>query len=422
MGIENMRDFRRMKDALAALPAAERAAHPLSADQFGDVFLVIDGWLAFREEFDNIETMVHAIAAQGLSYGVHVILAASRWGEIRPVIKDHLGTRLELRLGDPMDSEMDRRTAVLVPMGRPGRGLTSDKLHMLMALPRLDSDSDPVTLSEGVARAKEQMSALYGDRRAPDVRMLLAQMPRERVMEQARAAGVQLDGTHLCIGVGESELEPMVLDFDSQPHLLVLADVECGKTTVLRNIVMGIAEQAGPRQARIILVDYRRTMLGVIEGDQLAGYSTSSQTSGGMLKEVAMYMSKRIPGPDITPQELRERSWWTGPDIYVIVDDYDMVSGAKNPLVALLEYLPQARDIGLHVIIARRSGGVARALFDPVLGPMKDMSVDVLLMSASKDEGSLFGVKPMKMPPGRGMFLSRSRDKEMVQISYLPPL
>jgi S-DNA-T family DNA segregation ATPase FtsK/SpoIIIE len=422
LGIENMRDFRKKKVELAALPAEEREAHPLSADLFGDVFLVIDGWLAFREEFEAIEPMVQAIAAQGLSYGVHLILAASRWGEIRPVVKDQLGTRIELRLGDPSDSEMDRRTAVLVPQGRPGRGLTPNALHMLLALPRLDSDSNAADLSNGVARAKEQMNALYEGRKAPDVRMLPAQLPRDTVVAQAKAAGMQLDATHIAIGVGESELQPMVLDFDTNPHLLVFADVECGKTTLLRNIAMGITEQCTPAEARVILIDYRRTMLGVIEGEHLAGYSTSSQTSLGMVKEVAGYLSKRIPGPDITPQELRERSWWQGPEIYVMVDDYDMVS-SNNPLASLLEYLPQARDIGLHVIIARRSGGASRALFDQVLGPMKDMSVDAILMSAPKDEGVLLGdVRSSKMPPGRGIIVSRSREKEMLQISYLPPI
>jgi S-DNA-T family DNA segregation ATPase FtsK/SpoIIIE len=163
-------------------------------------------------------------------------------------------------------------------------------------------------------------------------------------------------------------------------------------------------------------------MLGVVEGDHLAGYATSAQTSVSMLTEVADYLSKRLPGPDITPAQLRNRDWWSGPEIYVVVDDYDMVA-SNNPLLALTDYLPQARDIGLHVIVARRSGGAGRALFDPVLGAMKDMSVDALLMSAPKDEGVLLGdVRSTKLPPGRGTLVSRVREQEMVQVGYLPPL
>ncbi|MFI9504256.1 type VII secretion protein EccCa [Nocardia sp. NPDC052566] len=410
LGIENMAEFRRRR-AVSPDDSAD--------DLFGDVFLVIDGWMAFREEFESLELAVNAIAAQGLSYGVHLVIAAARWTEIRPVVKDQIGSRLELRLGDPTDSEMNRRIAVNVPIGRPGRGLTAEGLHMLLALPRLDSEVDPLSLAQGVAAAKERIAALYGEVKAPEVRMLPERVDRAAVIGAATAEGIELGPTRVAIGLGESELQPVVLDFDVQPHLLIFGDVEVGKTTVLRNIVTGVVEHSTPEQARVILIDYRRTLLGAVEGPHLAGYSTSSQTSVGMLREVAGYLAERIPGPDITPQELRDRNWWTGPEIYVVVDDYDMVA-AHNPLVALLEYLPQARDIGLHVVIARRSGGASRALYDPVLGPLKDLSVDGFLMSAPKDEGIIFGdVRSAKLPVGRGTLASRNRDREMVQISFL---
>jgi S-DNA-T family DNA segregation ATPase FtsK/SpoIIIE len=70
-------------------------------DPFGDVFLVIDGWASLRHEFQSVEESIMSIAVQGLSFGVHVVLSASRWAEMRPSLKDQIGTRIELRLGDP---------------------------------------------------------------------------------------------------------------------------------------------------------------------------------------------------------------------------------------------------------------------------------------------------------------------------------
>jgi len=422
LGIESIHEFRKRKAELLTRSPEERAADPLSEDQFGDVFLVVDGWATIRAELDMLEPSLNALAAQGLSYGIHLIIAASRWPEIRPAVKDLIGTRLELRLGDPSDSEMDRRTAVLVPVGRPGRGLTAQKLHMLVALPRLDSSSDPRTLPEGIALAKQQFTEMYGGRRAPEVRMLPLRIPRTEVLAIAAAQGIRQSPTRVVAGLGENELSPLVLDFDAQPHLMAFADVECGKTTLLRNIVLGVVENSTAETARVILIDYRRTMLGVIEGDQLAGYSTSAQTSVPMIKEVVNYLTKRIPPQDVTPQQLRDRSWWTGPEIYIVVDDYDMVATTQNPLDPLLEYLPQARDIGLHLIVTRRSGGASRAMYDKVLGRLKDLSVDGLLMSAPKDEGKLFGdIRSTRLPPGRGTLVSRG-EPQMIQVSYLPPV
>ncbi len=68
-------------------------------------------------------------------------------------------------------------------------------------------------------------------------------------------------------------------------------------------------------------------------------------------------------------------------------------------------------------------GGASRALFDPVIGKLKDLSADILLMSGDRDEGNIVGrTKMQKLPPGRGEFISRVRGHEMVQICKLPPL
>ncbi|WP_067646736.1 type VII secretion protein EccCa [Nocardia harenae] len=425
-GIESMVDFRRRKFAAAQhVPGgASSPGNPLADDRFGDVFLVIDGWAVIREEFDTLEPQINAIAAQGLSYGIHLVIGANRWGEIRPVVKDQIGTRLELRLGDPSDSEMGRRVAHQVPVGRPGRGLTPDHLHMLIALPRLDSDSNPETVAEGVTAARAGLEQVHPQHRAPQVRMLPGQLDRDELLAATAAAGIELSPTRVVVGLGESALQPLVLDFGVEPHFMAFADVESGKTTLLRNIAMGIVQNATPEEAKIIMIDYRRTMLGVVEGEHLAGYSTSSQTCAPMIAEVAGYLGKRIPDSDITPQQLRERSWWSGPEIYVMVDDYDMVvTGGINPFSALMEYFPQARDIGLHFVVTRRMGGVSRALFDPIIGGLKNLSVETLIMSGSRDEGKLIGdVRPMRLPAGRGVLVSRSREQEMVQVAYLPPL
>ncbi|MGZ5400303.1 MAG: type VII secretion protein EccCa, partial [Nocardioides sp.] len=94
-----------------------RRAQGRADDGYGDVFLVIDGWSTLRADFDDIETEVQQLSTRGLTFGLHIVTAASRWADFRASMRDVFGTRLELRLGDAMDSEIDRKVAQLVPTG-----------------------------------------------------------------------------------------------------------------------------------------------------------------------------------------------------------------------------------------------------------------------------------------------------------------
>ncbi|MBA0046163.1 type VII secretion protein EccCa [Mycobacteroides sp. LB1] len=424
LGIESMRDFRQRKAHLATLPPAEAAQDPLSQDKFGDLVLVIDGWASIRSDFEILEPVLQSIAIQGLSYGIHLAISASRWMEIRPAVKDMLGTRIELRLGDPIDSEMGRKFAELVPVGRPGRGINAEKLHVLMALPRLDSSSDVEDLPQGVAATVEMMRDHYLGRGAQQVRMLPLDLDRNLVIDSARRTG-RLSKSKIPIGIDEAELAPVVVDFDAQPHFVAFADIECGKTSFLRNIAQGVMENATPEEAKLVLVDFRRSMLGAVDGDHLGGYATAAQSCGELMTSLASSLRDRLPANDITQQQLKDRSWWSGPEIFVLIDDYDLVAinNMNNPLAPIAEFLPQARDIGLRVVVTRRSGGAGKAMFDPFIGRMRDLSCNALVMSGSKEEGALFGgYKAMQMPPGRGMLISRTMSSGVIQLSRMPDL
>jgi len=133
-------------------------------------------------------------------------------------------------------------------------------------------------------------------------------------------------------------------------------------------------------------------------------------------------MRRRLPPPEVTPEQLRARSWWTGPELFVLVDDYDLVAAAPaNPLLALAEFLPQARDIGLHLVLTRRTGGAARALYDPIIQRLRELATTGLVMSGDPDEGPLVGpVRPGPLPAGRGRLVTRKTGTRLVQLAHLP--
>jgi S-DNA-T family DNA segregation ATPase FtsK/SpoIIIE len=134
-------------------------------------------------------------------------------------------------------------------------------------------------------------------------------------------------------------------------------------------------------------------------------------------------LRERTPPAQATPTQLRARSWWSGPEIYLVIDDYDLVvTAASNPLAPLLQFVPQARDLGLHLVVARRSSGAARAMFEPLLAGLRDAGCMALLMSGSSDDGLVLGsIRQSSMPPGRGTLITRQGDSRLVQVSWSPP-
>jgi len=82
--------------------------------------------------------------------------------------------------------------------------------------------------------------------------------------------------------------------------------------------------------------------------------------------------------------------------------------------------LGQARDLGFHVLLARRSGGASRAMFEPFLMALKEMNVQGLLLSGDPQEGPLIGdQRALPQPPGRGQLVNRS-GRELVQVAWSP--
>lgn len=108
--------------------------NPAAADPFGDVFLVIDGWPAFVAEFPDLEPVVQDLAGQGLAFGVHVIISTPRWTELKSRVRDYLGTKIEFRLGDVNETQIDRITRE-IPANRPGRAISMEKHHLMMGCP-----------------------------------------------------------------------------------------------------------------------------------------------------------------------------------------------------------------------------------------------------------------------------------------------
>ncbi|HEY0719062.1 MAG TPA: type VII secretion protein EccCa [Streptosporangiaceae bacterium] len=380
------------------------------SDPFGDLFLVVDNWAVLRQEYETAEARIGEIAARGLSFGVHVVAAAVRWSEIRPRHRDLLGTRLELRLGDPLESEIGSRAASGVPQ-QPGRGLTRTGHHFLSGLPRLDGSTGASDLTTATKDAVAEIDSFWTGRRAPGVRLLPTSLPAAQLPEP--------DGDlRMCLGWEEQRLQPVWHDFARIPHLLVFGDGETGKTNALRLVAQAITRRYQPSQARILLGDPGRELHTVVPPEYRVGYAVDGDALGELSRSAVVSMTSRLPGADITPERLEKHDWWDGPQLFMLVDDYDLLAlggSAGGPMAPLVPLLGQSAHIGLHLVVARSSSGAMRAMMDPLLRRMWELGTPAVLLSYPKEEGKFLGeAKPRSLPSGRAQLVTR-RDVRLIQ-------
>lgn len=228
-------------------------------------------------------------------------------------------------------------------------------------------------------------------------------------------------------------------------HLAVVGGPRSGTSTLLRAAVAGLALTTTPLETQVLALGFDggtvaalrdlhhvagvatraepevvSRVLGEVSGDYLLDHLTSAHGAVPALTDLAAHLEERLPGPGVTPPQLRDRSWWTGPEVFVLVDDYDLVATARDsPVLALEHLVAQSRDVGLHLVLARRSGGASRALHEPVLQSLRDLAMPGLLLAGSPDEGPLLGaLRPGPGPPGRARLLTRDRGAEVVQLAW----
>ncbi|MGC4901974.1 type VII secretion protein EccCa [Micromonospora echinospora] len=391
-----------------------KVAEGVIEDSFGHVFLVIDGWYTMKQDFQELEQKFQELASRGLSFGVHVIVTATRWSELRTWMRDLLGTKLELRLGDAMESEHGSRKAATVP-SQVGRGLTEGALHFLAALPRMDGSSAVGDLAEATKSVVEEISTFWPGPTAPPVRMLPAHLMVETLPPPESEFKV-------VIGQDEQRLAPVWHDFMATPHMLVFGDSETGKTNMLRLVLRAIQQHYPPERAKVVLGDSRRDLDTAIGAAYQVGFAFTGDKMFELAGQTSVSMNRRLPGADVSSERMRKRDWWEGPELFVIVDDYDLMTkgtGMGSTLDPLLPLLAQGTFIGLHVIVARSTSGAMRAMMDPVIRRMWELGTPAALFSYPKEEGKFLGeAKARQLPPGRAQLVTR-RGVRLMQTGFV---
>jgi S-DNA-T family DNA segregation ATPase FtsK/SpoIIIE len=394
-GLDSLADMRRQhaEGRLPELPSA-------------DVVLLVDGLGALRTDFEDLEAPLGQLLERGGSFGIHVVVTLSRWAELRMNLQGLIGTRLELKLNDPADSQIARKLSATLRADEPGRVLTDEKLFAQIALPLLE-EVDDADVGEALERIARESAARWGGPGAAPIRLL----PED--LSPLELPDALDEPEEIPFGLRQDSMQPVSLDLVTRdPHLLVLGDTRCGKTTVLRGIVQGAIDRHSPEEIVIALMDARGELAADIPDAYLGGHATSGAQAHLLAQSIASELGKRQASRDAT-----------GPRILVIADDFDILAaGGTEPLRPLLPYLASARDLRLNVVVSRPVAGASRAMFDVALQAVRDTGGTALIMSGDRAEGQLLPkLYAEPMIAGRGRLARRGERPTLVQVAHFVP-
>ncbi|RSN57828.1 SAV_2336 N-terminal domain-related protein [Actinomadura sp. WAC 06369] len=207
------------------------------------------------------------------------------------------------------------------------------------------------------------------------------------------------------IGVRNADLDPVLLDFDADPHLLLVGTPSAGRSNLMRLIADGLGAPGTGRERAVFVVDPRGLLEELATGSGLGApvgpgvrYSDSADDLADILAEAAAAGA-------------------AGKETFLLAMDPDGAGHAA----ALRSALDEA-PAGPHLVLGladRRSGGAMR----PVVSRLYALDAPAILLGhCSGAVAELYGaVSPFDgAPPGRGV-LVRRRERTRIQVADVAP-
>ncbi|MBX6356353.1 MAG: caspase family protein, partial [Micromonosporaceae bacterium] len=351
-----------------------------------DVFLFIDRWSEFTRYADRIR----ALAASGLEYGVHLVVAARGWRDVPDELEELIHCRIELALGRASESHVDPRLAEQIPADRPGWALLR-RSRFLVALPELrtaigtgphewtqEVSDGALDLVDRVAKAWTRVRPPSPETGAAPTRPLSTspsildllggtEIP-VRAPRSGRALlrvpiGVDSTGTPI-----ELDLKPSAED-GMGPHGMVVGASGSGKSELMRTLVIALAATHSPDQLNFVFADFKggklyqpfddlphtvATVTGLADDltlvdrlqDTISGELVRRQEAlraAGNYASVREYQQARAGGQPLEPL----------PSLLVICDEFTELLAAKPKVLDMFVQIGRVgRSLGVHLLLA----------------------------------------------------------------------
>ena len=401
-------EISRRKRVLSEHGVADLAAYERlpQAEPLPSLLVVIDEFALLVTEQPGVKARLDAVAAQGRSLGIHLLLATqSPGGVITPAIRANTNIWLCLRVvsdGESLEL-LGAKDASQIPTEAPGRAFLRRGAERSLSSFQTARITRPVAGSDEAVsvqafgepqpsrsvrperpagpRSETELDTLVAAaqelhrRRGGPAPFALWVPPLPADLDPARldtadgeatgagasdrdgagTGGTEADGSGLVVRLGlldEPHLQrqrPWVLDL-ALTNLLVSGVFRSGRTTAVRRVISCLAAAHGPDRLHLYVIDSRGGLAGVDALPHTGGYA------GVHDRELLVSVFDRLAA---TVERRRETGFHPGRDarVLLVVDDYSALREVSQNLLQdrlndqLLSLAAQGRAVGVHVLM-----------------------------------------------------------------------
>lgn len=218
MGIGSFKEYVQFKDDCPAL------------------FLIIDNFTAFYENYDKYDDDLAVITREGVSYGIYTIITANNSGDLRSRLRQNFNTGIALQMPDRFEYEAvtGERTEIIPEGKTPGRGLIKApaSVEFQVALPVKEKDG----LSQAQS-IKKSLAAVGVDRNAKGAKkpgQTIDSLSIKEILEESK----NLPENLFAIGKSIDGETTLTLDMDNEYCVSIIGMGKTGKTNLLKAIAL----------------------------------------------------------------------------------------------------------------------------------------------------------------------------------------
>ena len=355
-----------------------------SGEEFPALYLIIDNFRDFKQSFEHeFINEVTRLLSGAQSTGLFLIVAASLQSDIPSDLFSNINQRVTFIQADqseyyrivgfPSETKMAEDASKGL---RPGRGMSraTPPEEFQTALPCAgENDKDQ---TENLIRLAETMRSKWkGELPKPvDTLPFLATLHPSDVYPGAN--------TYMSpIGLDFVELQPVGFSLINDGPTFLVGGVtrQCGKTTLIRTWLLGLAKSFRPDQLQVALIDFHTRTLAPLRHLPVVSHYIGNKLG---LDELIEYLKsevgkrqadvERIYSSDPDRFDIREvLALW--PHILVVIDDYDrFFQSMDGPSEPLIDIIQQSSDCGISFIVSGKLTDLPNSYSDRFIDRVKD--------------------------------------------------